>query len=368
MRVSVIGGGMIVIDQILPSLDYLRRLGVVSDIEVCARRPSTLEALAAARPDMPFRPRLEPYAQVLAELPPRQLAVIALPDQTHFDAVMTALQADQHVLCVKPLVRTLAESHLIEAEAAKRGLMVAVEYHKRFDDRALMARQRFREGQFGEFRLGTAILFEPWLYRDSNFQNWFTKEETDAFTYIGCHYVDLVAFMTGLKPVSVSVVGIADKFPNGHEGWLWTDARVVWSNGACLNVQNALGYPDHGPGPNTQGLTMWCDRSFLRHSDQYRGLEYCTLDGRYKQPSPDYMQMVETINGGVRPVGYGFRSIEAIAQTVIDLEAGRTTLALVDAQGLIATPSNSRYNEAVVEAGRKSIAQGGVTVACTDLD
>lgn len=364
LRVACIGGGMIVQDQILPSLHHLRRLGVVGEIEICARRESTLEALKAALPDMPFRPHLEPYADLLPTIPDRQLAVIALPDQTHFDAVMTALRADQHVLCVKPLVLTVRESEEIEKESKRRGLLVAVEYHKRFDDRALMARQRYKDGRFGSFRLGTAILFEKWHYRNSNFQNWFSKENTDSFTYIGCHYVDLVAFITGLTPSAVSVYGIPDKFPNGVEGYLWTDARVIWSNGACLNVQNSLSYPDLGPGANIQGLTMWCDQSFIRHSDQYRGLEYCELDRGYSEPSPDYMQMVEWTGEGRRPVGYGYRSIEAIVQTVLDLEAGRTSLNAIDRAGLIATPANSRYNERVVEAGRQSIAQGGALVSC----
>jgi dethiobiotin synthetase len=29
-----------------------------------------------------------------------------------------------------------------------------------------------------------------------------------------------------MKPVSVSVAGIPEKFPNGTEAWMWTDARV----------------------------------------------------------------------------------------------------------------------------------------------
>ena len=145
--------------------------------------------------------------------------------------------------------------------------MVGIEYHKRFDDRSLMARRKYREGLFGEFRLGTACLLEKWYYRHSNFQNWMTTENSDAFTYIGCHYVDLVHFITGLLPVSVSVYGIRDQYPNGKEGFLWTDARVIWINGACLNVQNALGFPDAAPGTNTQGLTMYCRGEDGRHAD-----------------------------------------------------------------------------------------------------
>lgn len=364
MRVAIIGGGMIVQDQILPSFHHLRRIGRVSEIAVCARRAQTLSALAAALPDMPFEARLDPFVEVFRSMPARNLAVIALPDQLHFEAVMAAIEADLHVLCVKPLVLRVCESEEIERAAKARNLLVAIEYHKRFDDRALMARAKFRSGAFGEFRLGTAILFEKWYYRRSNFQNWFTKENTDAFTYIGCHYVDLVAFITGLKPKAVSVYGIADKFPNGNEGYLWTDARVLWSNGACLNVQNALGYPDAGPGSNIQGLTMWCDQSFLRHSDQYRGLEYCELRDGYTEPSPDYMRMVEWMGEGLRPVGYGYRSIEAIFDAAIAVNEGRTTLEAIDSQGLLATPANSRYNESVIEAARQSILDDGRLVRC----
>ena len=70
----------------------------------------------------------------------------------------------------------------------------------------------------GEFRLGSACLLEKWRYRHSNFQNWMTAEHSDAFTYVGCHYVDLVHFITGLLPVAVSVYGVLDRFPNGREG------------------------------------------------------------------------------------------------------------------------------------------------------
>ena len=141
-----------------------------------------------------------------------------------------------------------------------------------------------------------------------------TTENSDAFTYIGCHYVDLVHFITGLLPVSVSVYGIAEKFPNGKEGFLWTDARVIWSNGACLNVQNALGFPDAAPGTNTQGLVMYCrgddDGTLISHSDQYRGLKYSYTDRAadpgstvYAEPSPDYFQYVDLGGPGLVPVG-----------------------------------------------------------------
>jgi len=303
--------------------------------------------------------------------------VVAVPDPLHHEVIMTALRHNQHVCAVKPLVLRHQQAVEIEQEAYARGLVVGVEYHKRFDDRSLMARRKYREGFFGEFRLGAACLLEKWYYRHSNFQNWMTADQSDAFTYVGCHYVDLVHFITGLQPVSVSVYGIKDKYPNGREGYLWTDARVIWSNDACLNVQNSLGFPDEGPGSNTQGLTLYCagrdNGAMLRHSDQYRGLEYVYTGSAdsagstvYAEPSPDYFQYVDLGGDGLTPVGYGYRSIEYLVRCALRVEGAadrQAALRQIDDEGIAATPRNSRYNEQVIEAARKSILNGGATVA-----
>ena len=393
-RVTIVGGGMITHDQILPSLYHMQRQGAVGEITVCALRRSDVEALARAEtllrafPGQSFRalpengsnaPQPGLYREVIARMPPRQVVAVAVPDQLHHEVIMTALEHDQHVCSVKPLVLKHAQAVEIERTARERCLVVGVEYHKRFDDRSLMARRRYRAGLFGEFMLGTACLLEKWYYRHSNFQNWCTKENSDAFTYVGCHYVDLVHFITGLLPVRVSVYGIVDKYPNGKEGYLWTDARVIWSNGACLNVQNALGFPDEAPGTNTQGLVMYCrgesDGALIAHSDQYRGLKYSyTRRGGdpgstiYAEPSPDYFQYVDLGGPGLAPVGYGYRSVEYIVRKCIEVESAPAAerpalLAAIDEAGVMATPANSRYNELVIEAGRASIVSGGREVA-----
>ncbi|MEK7409041.1 MAG: Gfo/Idh/MocA family oxidoreductase [Acidobacteriota bacterium] len=399
-QVTIVGGGMITHDQLLPSLYHMQRQGSIGEIAVCALTARPLkelvesEILCRAFPGQSFRawpdlgggldrPRPDLYREVIAGMPPRNIVVVAVPDQLHYPVIMAALAANQHVCAVKPLVLTALEAVEIEREAFARGLLVGVEYHKRFDDRALTARRRYREGLFGEFRLGTACLLEKWYYRHSNFQNWCTVENSDAFTYVGCHYVDLVHFITGLLPAAISLYGLRDRYPNGNEGFLWTDARVIWNNGACLNVQNALGFPDEGPGTNTQGLTMYCagpeGGALLAHDDQYRGLRYCYTRRPggagatvYAEPSPDYFQYVDLGGPGLAPVGYGYRSVEYILLAALrleketeGLEAGealrqrQALLREIDEAGVMATPANSRYNELVMEAGRLSILNGG---------
>ncbi len=393
-QITIIGGGMITQIQLLPTIYQLQREGLVGEIHVCAlNSPPILELqndplLKKGFPGQQFVPHPDPalaspedlfpelYKKVLADAPRNSIAVVAVPDQLHYEVLQVALESQTHICVVKPLVQTFAQAEEIGSIAYERGLVVGVEYHKRFDYRNLMARKAYREGELGNFRLGQAQMIEPYYYRDSNFQNWCTCENSDMFTYVGCHYVDLVAFITGLKPVSVSVYGIVDEYPKGNKGFLWTDGRVLWENGASLSVVDALGYPNAAAGGNAQGLTMWCqgseDATLLVHRDQYRGVKHSYEsagdqpgDTIYAEPNPDYFQLLAQGGEGLVPAGYGHRSAEYIIRAccrvgaVESVEERRRLIRALDEDGIMATPANSSYNELVVEAARKSIQSGG---------
>ncbi|OHB52139.1 MAG: hypothetical protein A2Y10_18405 [Planctomycetes bacterium GWF2_41_51] len=394
-QVLIVGGGMITQVQILPSVYHLQRQGLVGDVSVCALNSAPLKILAEdedlkkafpghnfnALPSLDSDPTLNQpdlFKKAIAELPEHSIVIVAMPDQLHYMVLKEAIANNQHIMCVKPLVLKYNQAIEIEKEAFEKGLVIGVEYHKRLDDRALIARRQYREGLFGEFKIGHAEMNEPYYYRHSNFQNWCTCENSDMFTYVGCHYIDQVHFITGLLPKSVSVYGIKDKYPNGKEGYLWTDGRVIWENGACLHVTDIMGYPDDGPGGNFQGLRMYCagdNRSaMLVHNDQYRGLEYCyavkderTSNKYYNEPSPDYFKYIDLGDGGLTPVGYGYRSIEFITKNIckclgMDLQQRQKLIKEFDEHGVMATPANSSYNELVMEAGRLSILNDGKEV------
>ena len=394
LQTLIVGGGMITHDQLLPSLYHLQRLGAIDSIGICALNSSPLRELAEdatlreAFPGQTFEAMpslLEPpervfpdlYREAIAKLPPRSLVVVAVPDHFHYAVIRAALEQNQHVLTVKPLVLQYAQAKEIEELAFARGLLVGFEYHKRFDRRALDARGLYRRGRFGEFRCGEAKLIEPYRYRHSNFQNWFTKENSDPFTYIGCHYVDLIYFITGLRPVEVSVRGVEGAFPNGKIGYLWSSAHVVWENGAVLSVVNGLGYPDEGAGANDQALCLFCEGpdggAVIRHDDQFRGVSHGYIDRQsgaaFRFVSPDYFRLVPWQGDGLMPVGYGYDSVEAIVEATSSVNACDTLqerqekIKEIDRRGIVATPANSSINELVVEAGRMSIGRGGRRVA-----
>lgn len=400
--VTIVGGGMITNDLILPVVYHLQRTGIVGNIDVCALNNPPLrelkdnETIQQAFPGQDFVPHPsldEPadacfpdlYREVLASQKPRSAVIVAMPDQLHHEVNMAALGCNQHVLCVKPLVLQYKQAVEIEVAAREKGLFVGVEYHKRFDKRALMAKRHYEAGNFGEFAMGEAKMIEPYFYRFSNFQNWFTTDMTDPFVYVGCHYVDLVCFITGLKPASVSVQGVKGKFPNGNEGYIWANGRVVFENGAVLSVTDGLGYPDEGAGSNEQCLTMFCEgegkSGMIKHNDQFRGVAHSYLDGigcagsTYNFVSPDFFQLVPWHGPGLQPIGYGYESVANNAIRMWEIENAtnglgeeeslrrrREMIAETDEKGLIATPANSSVNELVTEAARLSILSDGDVV------
>lgn len=397
LDLTIIGAGMIVHDLILPAAYHLQRLGYVKDISVCGTRVSSLQALkdnavtkeAFPGQDFTAYPALDSsfgdnqnlYKTILAQMAPYQAVVIALPDQLHYQVVMDVLENHQHILCVKPLVLTYKHGAQIAKKAHEKGLFVGIEYHKRFDRRSLMARKNYLNGDLGEFVIGEAKMIEPYYYRFSNFQNWFTTDATDPFVYVGCHYVDLVHFITGLKPVAVSVSGVKNNFPNGNEAYMWANGRVRFENGALLSVTNGLGYPDEGAGPNEQGLSMFFEGAekgaTIKHNDQFRGVEYSFIKGRgpvnkrFHYVNPDFFQLIPWEGDGYKPVGYGPASVMTNIKYMSQIEGrvaknpDKAHAARIDARneatrkGLMATPENSYINELVHEAARLSILNDG---------
>ncbi len=399
LDVTIIGGGMITYDLLLPTVYHLQRTGYINKIKICALDSSPLKTLKNSRemkeafPGQDFEafPSVtEPeknkfpdlYKEVIAKMKPRQIVIVAMPDHLHYPVVMEALKHNQHILCVKPLVLKYEQAVEIEKTAYERGLFVGVEYHKRFDRRSLMAKRGCELKQFGEFVIGEAKLIEPYYYRSSNFQNWFTCDKSDPFVYIGCHYVDLVYFITGLKPVEVSVSGIKGKFPNGNEAYMWANGRVRFENNAILSVIDGLGYPDQAAGSNEQNLQMFFEgpgkTGMIKHNDQFRGVEHSYLEGigcggsHFNFVSPDFYRIVPWEGKGYKPIGYGPESVSATLTMVHSIEnevegmpaadslkRRQKIIKEVDKKGIIATPANSSINELVVEAARLSILNDG---------
>ena len=97
-----------------------------------------------------------------------------------------------------------------------------------------------------------------------------------------------------------------------------------------MSITDGLGYPDEGAGTNDQNLVMYCEGidcgSIIAHDDQYRGVSHGYVDklagAAYRYVSPDYFRLVAWEADGLKPVGYGYDSIEAITLSAQRCERG----------------------------------------------
>ena len=95
--------------------------------------------------------------------------IVASPDEYHCEQVVDAAQAGKHVLCEKPMCRTVEEADRMIAAAEKNGVVLMVGFTDRFNQPCLEAKKRILvHGRFSPASLcgdGTADFQRPELHR-----------------------------------------------------------------------------------------------------------------------------------------------------------------------------------------------------------
>lgn len=131
---------------------------------------------------------------------------VTSPNDVHFPQVAAILAAGKHVVCEKPLAMSSQESAVLARQAAESGLVNAVSFNLRFYPLNLHASETVQAGALGTVRLVTGRYFQDWLLFDTDW-NWRLEVARGgplrAVADIGSHWLDLAAFLTGLRIESV---------------------------------------------------------------------------------------------------------------------------------------------------------------------
>jgi predicted dehydrogenase len=132
---------------------------------------------------------------------------IASFDDAHFDQVMRALRAGKHVFVEKPLCRTEDELAQIRAAlAANPALHLASNLVLRGADLYRWLRDEIAAGAFGDIYAFDGDYLYGRLHKIT--EGW--RGETDDYSVMlggGIHMIDLMLWLTGQRPVSLSAVG-----------------------------------------------------------------------------------------------------------------------------------------------------------------
>src|SRR5262249_26428873 len=150
------------------------------------------------------------YAAAIRSLPAGSVVIVATPDETHAEIALEALRHDHHVLVLKPLAKTVETHEQLIAEALRRGLLIAADYHKRFDPIYADARDRIRT--LGDMSLMLSYMSQP-KYQLDTFRAW-AGLQSDISYYLNAHHIDfhcwaLAGIARPLHVQAIAATGVA---------------------------------------------------------------------------------------------------------------------------------------------------------------
>jgi predicted dehydrogenase len=155
--IAVVGTGFGARIQV-PALRASGRFDVVA---LVGRRRDHAELLAA-RLGVPRA--LTALADALA-VPGLRAVSVATPPATHAPYAIAAATAELHVLCEKPMARTLAEARAMLAAVRTAGVVGMIDHEFRFDPSRAMLTRLLRAGALGAPRVVTTLAMSP-LFAD----------------------------------------------------------------------------------------------------------------------------------------------------------------------------------------------------------
>ena len=170
---------------------------------------------------------------------------MATPDDRHFAAAKTALQAGKHVLIEKPSVLSLEELDELERLASEKHVLAKVVYHKLLDPDHKKLRTLVADGELRHVNNGYCSLLEPKSISGGQFAEWIRGRNPG--TYVAVHYIKLIDFTFGGRLKSVACTGQRGIVgPARRPTWDSTQLRLIYEYGdgreAAFDIHTSLGH------------------------------------------------------------------------------------------------------------------------------
>ena len=290
----------------------------------------------------------EPWNDILNEIPDLDVMAVATPDHLHTPVILAALEKGVHVVTEKPMCLSLDEADEIIRLAQEKGLIVAVDMHKRYDPDHLRIRDDISK-RIGDPLYGAAFLEEPLEVSTSTFK-W--VEDSDPFSYVGPHWTDLIHHYFGSLPVSLTAVGQKKRLVRqGIDAYDSVQVRVDYANGMSIYYHNNWITPDDFEGPVNQGHEIVGADGKVESDQQYRGFRFWNAGGGSRTSNNHFTRDVLRPDGTQAYIGYGVDSITTSLVAVCRAKFGgesRDALA-----GIYPTAEDSRITVAIVDAAAK---------------
>ena len=189
------------------------------------------------------------YKDVLRD-PEVDMVILSVPHEMHMFFIEETLAAGKNVLCEKPMTMSMDEAYRVVRGVREKGLKFCVDYNRRFSPAMIDMKQAYdahRQSQRGKPRVFTQEQGRPEWPEEST-TNMLIRINDESLTYGGvhidwregggqiigesCHWLDLICWMLGERPVRISASGstrlshvITLEFASGSLGCIFFSAN-----------------------------------------------------------------------------------------------------------------------------------------------
>ncbi len=289
-----------------------------------------------------------PWDDILRDHPDLDVLIVATPDNLHTAPILAALNAGVHVIAEKPLCLDLRECDEIIALAQAKRLIVGADMHKRYDPDHLKIFHELKP-QLGPPIHARGVLEEPLEVSTKTFK-W--VEESDPFTYVGIHWVDLFCHYLQCTPVSLFAIGQKVRLRNefGKDAFDATQVLVTFREGFSIFFDNNWLTPADFEGPVNQESAFLGSYGKIESDSQYRGLRYWIENKGSRTSNTHFFRNVRRPDGSLACTGYGKDSLVDCLEKVYRIKTQGATAA--ELAGAYPDAQSQRIPTAIVHAAR----------------
>ena len=125
---------------------------------------------------------------------------ISVPNDAHAEIAMAAAQAGKHVICEKPLARTVEEARAMYEAVSAAGVVNMVAFNYRRTPAVVLAQQLIAEGAIGHVRNFRGTYLQDWSNDPDLPLSWRFQRDvagSGALGDIGAHVLDLTRYLVG---------------------------------------------------------------------------------------------------------------------------------------------------------------------------
>jgi len=351
VRIGIVGGGKFGLMH-LRTFTQLRREGRVESVALAEINE---EFLAQRKKEF----GVTGYADHREMLDKEDLdgVTVVTPDFLHRQIALDCIAAGRNVLIEKPLDTTVEGCEQIAKAAAKAGVLVQVDFHKRFDPFHIELRASIGRGDLGKPEYGYAWMEDRIEVPRDWFPQWAPKSSPAWF--LGVHMIDLFRWcIGGRNGKRVWATGQKHKLVSlGINAWDAVQAKVEFEGNVSLHLDTSWIMPDRFEAVVNQGIRIIGSDGVCEVDSQDRGARMATTSGGQRTFNPIFFIEQTAPDGRTVYSGYG---VESIADFIKNLEALRAGATLKGLAGTYADALDGLEATRIAEGIHRSLERGTI--------